>query len=97
MMSLTKSSEKNLKKFNFGNKNRRVNEDSAKGASSFQLSIFFIFLMFFSLILTSIIFFVDYMTYSNMKEFIIAERAIRSEILAMKSASVTLIVRSLQN
>jgi hypothetical protein len=90
-MSL-KSTESKKRKNNFGNKNRRVKEDSGRGARSFKLSVIFVILMFLSLALYAVDFVVDWMSKDNMIEYTLTERAIRDEIIAMKSASLSLTV-----
>lgn len=92
MLSISRSENIKFKQSNFGNKNRRVKEDGGKGARNFKLSFIFVFLIFLSLITSTVIFVIDYITYVDTENFINVEKAIRAEILAMKSASVSFLV-----
>ena len=94
-MSIGKSNNSKNKMLNFGNKNRRVKEDDGRGARTFKLSIIFVILMSISLIITLVIFLVDLNSYNQIVEFIKVEKAVRSEVIALKSSSVTLAVRIL--
>jgi hypothetical protein len=91
LASVDKSKSVN-KMLNTGNKNRRVKEDSGERAKSFKLSIFFLIIIFVSLLLSTLIYLLDLNTYSRIKEFIAIEKSVRDELLAMKSSSVTLAV-----
>ena len=82
---------------NLGNKNRRVKEDSGERAKSFKLSLLFLFVIFLSLLLSTLIYLLDIQTYNNVSEFIAIEKAMRDELIALKSSSVTLAVRSFQH
>ena len=69
-----------------------MKEDSGERAKSFKLSIFFLIIIFVSLLLSTLIYLLDLNTYSRIKEFIAIEKSVRDELLAMKSSSVTLAV-----
>lgn len=77
---------------NVGNKNRRVKEDSVEQAKSFKLSIMFLVVIFLSMLLSTLIYLLDLRTYNNVSEFIAIEKAVRDELIALKSSSVTLSV-----
>ena len=96
MLSVGKSNGSKNKMLNFGNKNRRVKEDDGRGARTFKLSIIFVILMSISLIITLVIFLVDLNAYNQMEEYIKVEKAVRNEVIALKSSSVTLAVRAFQ-
>ena len=77
---------------NFGNTNRKIREDNGRGARTFTLSMIFIFLIIISFGLTLAIFLVDLDCFNKMKKFIGVERAIKNEVIALKSSSLTLAV-----
>lgn len=96
-MTMSRSNQSRFKQSNFGNKNRRVKEDGGKGARNFKLSLVFVLLIFLSLLISTTIFVFDYLFYRSTDDFIKIEKAVRAEILSMKSSSVTLLVSEVGN